>query len=49
MEENKLSVFKRNYKNPFIEQAIEQINNNIVKKYKTATKTGERAILKAFD
>lgn len=49
MAENKLSFYKRNYENPFVEQAIEQINKNIVKKYKTATKTGERAILRAFD
>lgn len=44
-----LKEHQKNYKNPFIEQAIEQINKNIVKKYKTATKTGERAILQAFD
>jgi hypothetical protein len=44
-----LMSFRKNYKNPFVEQAIEQINKNIVKQYKTATKTGEKAILQAFD
>lgn len=41
--------FSKNYENPFLKQALEQINNNIVKKYKTATKTGQKAILQAFD
>ena len=41
--------FNKNYENPFIKQALEQINNNIVKKYKSATKTGQSAILQAMD
>lgn len=41
--------FEKNKENPFLKQAVEQVNNNIVKKYKTATKTGEKAILQAFD
>lgn len=49
MQESKLSTHKKNFKNPFVEQAIQQINKNLVKKYKTATKTGERAILQAYD
>ena len=46
---NKLSFFNKNEENPFIKQAIQQVNKSIVKKYKTASKTGEKAILKAFD
>lgn len=49
MSNLKLSEFEKNKVNPFIEQALEQINKNVVKKYKTASKTGERAILKAVD
>lgn len=45
----KLSDIAKNKENPFLEQAIDQINNNIVKRYKTASKTGEKAILKAVD
>lgn len=41
--------FNKNRENPFLKQAVEQVSKNIVKKYKTATKTGERAILKAYD
>jgi len=46
---NKLSVYEKNKKNPFLEQAIEEINNNIVRKYKTSSKQDERAILQAMD
>lgn len=45
----KLSEYKRNEENPFVSQAIDKIQNNIVKKYKTSAKTGEKAILKAVD
>lgn len=41
--------FQKNKENPFINQAIENIQNNVVKKYKNASKTGEKAILKAVD
>lgn len=41
--------FTKNYENPFLKQALEQINNNIVKKYKTAAKTDQSAILQALD
>lgn len=44
-----ISEFKLNKENPFLKQAVEQVNQNIVKKYKTATKTGEKAILQAVD
>lgn len=41
--------FEKNKENPFLSQAVEQVQNKIVKKYKTSSKTGEKAILKAFD
>ena len=44
-----LSAYELNKENPFLTQAIKQVNSNVVKKYKTATKTGEKAILKAYD
>lgn len=48
-EKNKLSLFEKNKENPFLKQALEEINGSTVKKYKTASRTGEKAILKAFD
>lgn len=44
-----LTEFQLNKENPFLKQAIEEVNNSIVKKYKTATKTDQKAILQAFD
>jgi hypothetical protein len=44
-----LTEYSLNKENPFVTQAVEQVNKSIVKKYKTASKTGEKAILKAFD
>ncbi len=44
-----LSEFSKNKENPFLNEAIERINNHTVTKWKTATKTGEKAILKAYD
>lgn len=48
-EENTLRLYKKFDKNPFIEKAIEEVNGHLVKKYKTATKTDQRATLQAFD
>lgn len=45
----KLSVYEKHRENPFIKQAIEQVDNHLVKKYKTASKTGEKAVLQAID
>ena len=45
----KLSLYPKNKENPFLKQAVEEINQNIVKRYRTATKTGEKAILQAID
>lgn len=44
-----LTEFQLNKENPFLKQAIEEVNNSIVKKYKTATKTDQKAILQAYD
>lgn len=44
-----ITEFSLNKENPFLTQAVEQVQNNIVKKYKSATKTDEKAILKAYD
>lgn len=48
-QENALSAYPTNKTNPFLEQAIEVVNKNVVKKYKNATHTGERAVLQAID
>lgn len=45
----KISEFEKNVENPFLKQAVEEVQNNIVKKYKTATKTDQKAILQAYD
>jgi hypothetical protein len=45
----KFSDFNRNKENPFISEALQVINKNIVKKHKTATNTGESAVLTAID
>lgn len=49
MGELTIRDFQKNSENPFLKQAVEKVNNNIVKKYKTASKTGEKAILHAYD
>ena len=51
MADNKTNVtdFPINRVNPFMEQAIEVVQKNVVKKYKNATNTGEKAILQAVD
>ena len=49
MGELTIRDFEKNKENPFLKQAVEQVNKSIVKKYKTASKTGEKAILQAFD
>jgi len=49
MTMKKLSEFEMNKENPFLSEALEVINKNIVQKTKMASNTGERAILKAID
>jgi hypothetical protein len=41
--------FEMNKENPFLKDAIEQIQENVVKKYKTASNTDQKAILQAYD
>jgi hypothetical protein len=45
----KLASYDSNHTNPFMDQALEHIQGNITKKYRSATNTGEKAILKAYD
>ena len=45
----KVSDFIGNEENPFLKQAIESIDKNIVKKYKSSTNTDEKATLVAYD
>lgn len=49
MEMKKLTDFEKNTENPFIKQAVEQVQQNVVKKYKTAGSTDKKAILQAYD
>jgi len=49
MEMKKLTDFEKNTENPFIQQAVEQVQKNVVKKYKTAGSTDKKAILQAYD
>ena len=44
-----IKEFEMNKENPFLKEAVEQIQQNVVKKYKTATKTDQKAILQAYD
>lgn len=45
----KLSDFEPNKENPFLKQSLEVVTQNIAKKYRTASRTDEKAILQAFD
>jgi hypothetical protein len=44
-----LSKYQKNLENPFLKDALDVINNNIARRYKTASNTDECAILQAFD
>lgn len=44
-----LSSYSKNKENPFLKEAVEQIQNNIVKKYKNTAGYGEKAVLQAVD
>lgn len=41
--------FEKNKENPFLKEAVEQIQQNIVKKYRNASGTSQTAILQAVD
>ncbi|WP_322933713.1 RepA protein [Bacteroides sp. CG01] len=45
----KFSDYEKNRENPFMSQAMEQINNHTVKKYRSSTGTDKRAVLQAMD
>ncbi len=45
----KVSDFQKNRENPFMKEAIEQIENNVVKKYRSSTGSSRDAILQARD
>jgi hypothetical protein len=49
MGELTIRDFSKNSENPFLKQAVDQVNSSIVKKYKTASKTSEKAVLQAID
>lgn len=48
-EESKVSQFKKNDENPFLSQALEVIDKNIVKKYRNSSQTDQKATLLAYD
>lgn len=45
----KVSEYQKNLENPFLKQAVEEVQKNVVKKYKTAGRTDKKAILQAYD
>ena len=45
----KLSQFQKNKENPFLKEAIEEINSNVVKRWKTAGKSDKKAVLTAIN
>lgn len=49
MKNKKFSEFPNNSENPFVEKAIEQIDKNVVRKYKSSTGTSRSAVLLAVD
>lgn len=45
----KFSDFQKNEENPFLKQALEEVNKSVVKKYRSATGTDRKAVLQAID
>lgn len=45
----KLTDFEMNKENPFLKQAIEQVQQNVVKRFKMSGRTDQKAVLKAVD
>jgi len=45
----KYNSLKKHQENPFMNDALESINKNIVKKYKSSTNTDQKATLLAYD
>ena len=48
-KESKLSNYDKHKENPFLKEAVEQIQHNIVKKYKSTGGTSQSAILQAVN
>jgi hypothetical protein len=48
-KELSVNNFDKNRENPFLKEAVEQIQNNIVKKYKNTSGTSRNAILQAVN
>ena len=46
---NKFSDFEKNKENPFLKDAIQQIGEHTVKKYKSSAGTDQRAVLQAVN
>lgn len=44
-----LSNFSKNKNNPFVEKALEEITDKLVKKYRNSTSTDQKAILQAIN
>jgi hypothetical protein len=49
IDSHKFSDYQKYSKNPFLEKAIEEINNSIVRKYRNSTGQDQKAILQAVD
>lgn len=48
-QETRISSFTRNEENPFMKQAIEGIENHVVKKYKSSTGSDKKAVVAVAD
>lgn len=49
MSDFSIEKYERNTKNPFVEKAIDEINNHIVKKYRNSSGQDQKAILQAVN
>lgn len=49
MKVKKITDFEKNIENPFLKEAVEQIQSGIVKKYKNTSGTSKNAILQAVN
>ena len=49
MKVRKITDFEKNIENPFLKEAVEQIQQNIVKKYKNSSGSSRNAILQAVN
>ena len=49
MKVKKITDFEKNIENPFLKEAVQQIQSGIVKKYKNTSGTSRGAILQAVN